>query len=181
MSNIEEGIEGMVEGDGLERRTQMGVAGRALMNGIDVEEIVEALDGFYCYNLVVMHFCYALENRLEGQASFLLGGELEEVAEESLKTAKKLADRIGELDGAVTADPARLVERSPLDEFSLPDSNSEVGIILSHVLKRVRLIISEYGAFLERAKGRDEISHLLVLGLLSEQVARESEIEAALA
>src|SRR5215204_4568694 len=55
MSNIEEGVEGMVEEDGLERRTQMGVAGRALMNGIDVEEVVEALDGFYCYNLVVMH------------------------------------------------------------------------------------------------------------------------------
>ena len=171
----------MGEGYSREKEIQMSVAGTALIKGIDVEDIVEALDGFYCYNLVVMHFCYALENRLEGQASFLLGDELEEVAEESLKAAKKLADRIGELDGAVTADPGRLVERSPLEEFSLPESNSEVGIILSHVLKRVRLIIGEYGAFLERVMGRDEISHRLVLGLLSEQVARESEIEAALA
>ena len=62
----------------------------------------------------------------------------------------------------------------------MPDSNSEVGVILGFVLERIRMIIGEYGAFLERVRGRDEISHLLVLDLLKEQVARESEIEAAL-
>ena len=158
----------------------MGKAGVGLIRGIDVEEVVDTLDGYYCYNLVVMHFSHALRNRLEGQAAFLLGDELEENAEQSLKAAKKLADRIGDLGGVVSADPTQFVERSPLEEFSLPDSNSEVGVILSFVLERIRMIIGEYGAFLERVRGRDEISHLLVLDLLKEQVARESEIEAAL-
>ena len=45
---------------------------------------------------------------------------MEEVAEEALRVAKQLADRIGELGGVITADPTRLVERSPLEEFSLP-------------------------------------------------------------
>jgi ferritin-like protein len=141
---------------------------------------VDTLDSYYCYNLVVMHFSHALRNRLEGQAAFLLGDELEENAEQGLKAAKKLADRIGDLGGVVSADPTQFVERSPLEEFSLPDSNSEVGVILGFVLERIRMIIGEYGAFLERVRGRDEISHLLVLDLLKEQVARESEIEAAL-
>jgi ferritin-like protein len=158
----------------------MGKAGVGLIKGIDVEEVVDTLDGYYCYNLVVMHFSHALRNRLEGQAAFLLGDELEENAEQSLKAARKLADRIGDLGGVVSADPTQFVERSPLEEFSLPDSNSEVGVILSFVLERIRMIIGEYGAFLERVRGRDEISHLLVLDLLKEQVARESEIEAAL-
>jgi ferritin-like protein len=158
----------------------MGKAGVGLIKGIDVEEIVDRLDSYYCYNLVVMHFSYALHNRLEGQAAYLLGNELEENAEQSLKAARKLADRIGELDGAVSADPTLFVERSPLGEFSLPASNSEVGIILGFVLERIRMIIGEYEAFLERVRGRDEISYLLVLDLLKEQVARESEIEAAL-
>jgi ferritin-like protein len=158
----------------------MGKAGVGLIKGIDVEEIVDTLDSYYCYNLVVMHFSHALRNRLEGQAAFLLGDELEENAEQGLKAAKKLADRIGDLGGVVSADPTQFVERSPLEEFSLPDSNSEVGVILSFVLERIRMIIGEYGAFLERVRGRDEISHLLVLDLLKEQVARESEIEAAL-
>ena len=158
----------------------MGKAGVGLIKGIDVEEIVDTLDSYYCYNLVVMHFSHALRNRLEGQAAFLLGDELEENAEQGLKAAKKLADRIGDLGGVVSADPTQFVERSPLEEFSLPDSNSEVGVILGFVLERIRMIIGEYGAFLERIRGRDEISHLLVLDLLKEQVARESEIEAAL-
>ena len=158
----------------------MGKAGVGLIKGIDVEEIVDTLDSYYCYNLVVMHFSHALRNRLEGQAAFLLGDELEENAEQGLKAAKKLADRIGDLGGVVSADPTQFVERSPLEEFSLPDSNSEVGVILGFVLERIRMIIGEYGAFLERVRGRDEISHLLVLDLLKEQGARESEIEAAL-
>ena len=158
----------------------MGKAGVGLIKGIDVEEIVDTLDSYYCYSLVVMHFSHALRNRLEGQAAFLLGDELEENAEQGLKAAKKLADRIGDLGGVVSADPTQFVERSPLEEFSLPDSNSEVGVILGFVLERIRMIIGEYGAFLERVRGRDEISHLLVLDLLKEQVARESEIEAAL-
>ena len=158
----------------------MGKAGVGLIKGIDVEEIVDTLDSYYCYNLVAMHFSHALRNRLEGQAAFLLGDELEENAEQGLKAAKKLADRIGDLGGVVSADPTQFIERSPLEEFSLPDSNSEVGVILGFVLERIRMIIGEYGAFLERVRGRDEISHLLVLDLLKEQVARESEIEAAL-
>jgi hypothetical protein len=109
-----------------------------------------------------MHFSQALGNRPEGQASFLLVDELEGVAEAALQAAKKLADRIGELRGAVTAYPALLVERSPLPEFSLPESNSEMGVTLGHVLERVRIIIGEYGAFLEEGRGRDELSHRLV-------------------
>ena len=49
----------------------MGKAGVGLIKGIDVEEIVDTLDSYYCYNLVVMHFSHALRNRLEGQAAFL--------------------------------------------------------------------------------------------------------------
>jgi ferritin-like protein len=160
---------------------QMQTVGAALVKGVDVEEVVERLDSFYCYNMVVLQFCLAMENRLEGQASFLLGDELEEVAEEALSAAKKLSERIGELGGEITADPSLLVERSPLPAFSMPESNSEVGVILGHVYERVRTISHEYGDFLGRVKEQDELSHRLVLKLLAEQVARASEIEAALA
>jgi len=102
-----------------------------------------------------MHFSYALHNHLEGQAAFILGDELDEIAVQSLEAARKLADRIGELGGEVTADPTQFVERSPLGEFSLPASKSEVGIILSFVLERICMIIREYKAFLKRVRGRD--------------------------
>jgi hypothetical protein len=117
---------------GHERKISMEAAGAALVKDIEPEEVVRRLDGFYSY-IMVVQFCYALETWLEGQASFLLGDELEEVAEEALQAAKRLADRIGELGGAVTAYPSRLIERSPLPKFSMPVSNSDVGVILEHV------------------------------------------------
>src|SRR5215216_1026631 len=126
----------------------METVGADLVKGLDVEEVVERLDSFYSYNMVVVQFCRAMENRLEGQASFLLGDELEEVAEEALSAAKMLSNRIGELGGEITADPSLLVERSPLPAFSMPESNSEVGVILEHVCERVRTIGREYGAVL---------------------------------
>jgi ferritin-like protein len=147
----------------------MKTLGAGVVRGIEVDDVVGRLDSFYSYNLVVMHF------------SLALGNELKEVSEEALEAAKKLAGRIGELGGTVTADPALLVERSPLSGFSLPESNSEAGVILGHVLERVRMIVGEYGAFLEEVRGHDELSYHLVLKLLAEQVARASEIEAALA
>jgi hypothetical protein len=63
----------------------------------------------------------------------------------------------------------------------MPESNSEVGGILEHVYERVRTISREYGDFLGLVKERDELSHRLVLRLLAEQVAKASELEAALA
>ncbi len=44
---------------------------------------------------------------------------------------------------------------------------------------QVRLIIRDYGAFLDRVRGNDELSYRLVLGLLGDEVHREAEIEAA--
>jgi ferritin-like protein len=80
----------------------------------------------------------------------------------------------------VTADPGQLVERSPLAEFSLPASFSDVGTILRYAVGQVQAIIREYGAFLDRVRGNDELSYQLVLRLLRHEVHREAEIEAAL-
>ncbi len=158
----------------------MGTAGINLVRNVEVKEVVRSLDRFYCYNLAVMHWAEALANRLEGPAAFLLGSELEEVAEHSHSAAKALAVRIGDLGGAVTADPGQLVERSSLAEFSLPASFSDVGTILRYAVEQVQVIIRDYGAFLDRVRGNDELSYQLVLRLLRDEVHREADIEAAL-
>ena len=47
----------------------MGRAGNSLIKGIDIEEIIDALDSFHAQSWVVVHFSLALKNRLEGQAA----------------------------------------------------------------------------------------------------------------
>ncbi len=68
----------------------------------------------------------------------------------------------------------------PAAEFSLPASFSDVGTILRYAAGQVRVIIRDYGAFLDWVRGNDELSYRLVLGLLGDEVHREAEIEAAL-
>jgi ferritin-like protein len=158
----------------------MPSAATSLLRGIDAQDVVKTLDGFYCYHLTVMHWAYAVQNRLQGQAAIVLGEELEEVAEDNLKAARSIAARIADLDGAVTADPQQLVLNSPLSAFELPSSFASVEHIASYALDQLATVICAYNAFLERLRGRDDITYALVLKLMSAEVHRDAETRAVL-
>jgi ferritin-like protein len=87
-----------------------------------VQNVIDELDSFYCHNIVVSLWADAVANRLEGMAIYLLSDELPEVAEHARTAARRLADRIGDLGGANTADPRQLIDRAPGGiEFTIPD------------------------------------------------------------
>jgi hypothetical protein len=89
---------------------------------LDVRDVIGPLDSFYCHNVVVSLWADGVANRLEGMALYLLGDELQEVADFAREAARRLADRIGDLGGAITADPRQLVDRAPGEsEFTIPD------------------------------------------------------------
>src|SRR5919108_3195882 len=159
----------------------MGSTGNSLIKGIDIQEIIDALDSFHAQSWVVVHFSLGLKNRLEGQAAaFLLSKELEEKAQESMKHAKKLAERIAELGGTETGDPTEFVMLSPLKRFSMPSSNSDVNEILSYVLQLEQSIIETYGDFLHIIREKDDITYHTLREILEDEVKRESEIESVL-
>jgi hypothetical protein len=78
-----------------------------IMTGPDpaADDMIGALDSFYCHNIVVSLWADAVANRLEGMAIYLLSDELPEVAGHARAAARRLADRIGDLGSAITADP----------------------------------------------------------------------------
>ncbi len=153
------------------------------MTGADlaVQDVIEALDGFYCHNVVVSLWADAVANRLEGMALYLLGDELAEVAEHARGAARRLADRIGDLGGAVTGDPRQLLDRAPGDkEFTIPDC-SDPRSILTYALQRLNVIIDAYQTFLDQVRARDDVSFALVVKLLDAETHRRADAEAALA
>jgi bacterioferritin len=158
----------------------MGSAGNSLIRGIDIQEIIDTLDSFQAQSWVIVHFSLALKNRLEGQAAFLLSKELEDKAQENMKHAKKLAERIAELGGTETGDPTEFVMLSPLKRFSMPSSNSNINEILSHILELEQSIIRRYGDFLDRIRDKDDVTYHVLREILEEEVKRESEIESVL-
>jgi ferritin-like protein len=114
-------------------------------------------------------------------AIYLLSDELPEVAESARAAARRLADRIGDLGGAVTADPRQLLDRAPGGtEFTIPDC-SDPRAIASYALGRLNVIIAAYQAFLDTVRGRDDVSFALVVSLLAGEAHRRADVVAALA
>ena len=148
---------------------------------LTVEDVIDALDSFYCHNVVAALWGDAVANRLEGMAIYLLSDELPEVAEHARGAARRLADRIGDLGGAITADPRQLIDRAPgASEFTIPDC-SDPRAITSYALQRLDIIIAAYQAFLDMVRGRDDVSFALVVGLLGAETHRRADVKAALA
>jgi ferritin-like protein len=148
---------------------------------LNAQDVIGALDSFYCHNHVVALWADAVANRLEGMAIYLLSDELPEVAGHARKAARRLADRIGDLGGAITADPRQLLDRAPGSyEFTIPDC-SDPRAIISYALGRLDSIITAYQDFLDRVRGRDDVSFALVVGLLAAETHRRADAQAALA
>jgi ferritin-like protein len=148
---------------------------------LNIKDVSDALDSFYCHNVVVSLWADAVANRLEGMAIYLLSDELPEVAGHAREAASRLAGRIGDLGGAVTADPRQLLDRAPGSyEFTIPDC-SDPRAIVSYALQRLDVIIDAYQDFLDKVRGGDDVSFTLVVGLLAAETHRRADAQAALA
>ena len=145
------------------------------------EDVIDALDSFYCHNVVAALWADAVANRLEGPAIYLLSDEIPEVAEHARAAAARLADRIGDLGGAVTADPRQLIDRAPGgNEFAIPDC-SDPRAITTYALQRLNIIIAAYQAFLDKVRGHDDVSFALIVSLLGAETHRRADVKAAMA
>jgi len=146
--------------------------------GLNVSEETGALDGFYCYNVSVALWADAVANRLAGPALYLLADELAEVAEDARAASARLADRIGDLGGTVTADPRELPGRFPVD-FTIPANCADPAAILNAAAPNLRAVIDAYEDFLDQVRGADDVSHHLITKLLGKETHRLADLEAA--
>jgi ferritin-like protein len=102
---------------------------------------------------------------------------LPEQAKTNRQAGALLADRVAELDGAITGDPIKLVELSRLDRFELPADTAVPAAITDNTLERMRGLIGAYAEALDRTRGADELTHHLLLKLVRRQVETEAELE----
>jgi ferritin-like protein len=143
-------------------------------------EVADELDRLYCYEQVVVHWCKGVENRLIGFASLVLADELRKVAAEATAAGDRLAARIAQLGGEITADPTEFVERAPIEELRLPRDYSDIAEILTVAIDYERTTIEDYHNLLSGLRDLDVITHRLLAELLAGKLAREDELEAAL-
>ncbi|WP_165964138.1 ferritin-like domain-containing protein [Actinomadura sp. KC216] len=158
----------------------MGTAGIQLVRGIDPADLADDLDRLYCYEQVTVAWARALDNRLTGLAEIMLEEPAREHAALAERHAGRLAARIAQLGGAITADPTRFAERAQVDGIDLP---GEVGDLapLSYALVQEQKIIGRYGQLIDRVRGADDVTERLLVSILSAKVAQEDELESGVA
>ena len=123
----------------------------------------------------------AVANRLQSMAIYLLSDELPEVADHARE--QPAASPTG---SATSAPPSPVIPgSSSTAPPAAPSSRSLTAgtprAITSYALQRLNVIIAAYQDFLDQARGRDDVSFALVVGLLAAEAHRRADIEAALA
>lgn len=159
----------------------MGSTATALIDDLDPAALADELDALHAYELVTALWCRAVENRVAGPALYFLPDELRERADTALEHASLLAARVAQLGGAVTANPAQLLQRARLKGFELPADSTDVGSVVRLALAYQRFGIEAYAETLQRVAGHDVVSAKLVTEILTRAVAREDGMEASLA
>ena len=99
--------------------------------------------------------------------------------DEAGEVAERLAARLAQLGGEITADPTDFVTRAPIQEFSLPDDFGDVIGILTIALDYQRHVIGVYADLLDRLGPVDLVTHRLKI--LAAKLAREDDLEAVVA
>jgi ferritin-like protein len=158
----------------------MGTAGKLLIRGLDPADIADDLDRLYCYEQVAIHWARAVDNRLSGLAEILIEEPLHEHVAMAEGHASRLASRVAQLGGAITADPTRFVERSQVASVDMPDDTSDPGPVLAYPLAQEQKIIARYGELVERFRDADPVTERLLVSILADKVAEEDEIESGL-
>jgi hypothetical protein len=143
------------------------------------QDVIDALDSFYCHNVVASLWADAVANRLEAWLFTCLATSLPRSP--ATRAPRPRGSPTGDLGGAITADPRQLLDRAPGDgEIAIPDC-SDPRAITGYALGRLDLIVAAYQAFLDMVRGRDDVSFALVVSLLAAETHRRADVLAALA
>ena len=144
------------------------------------DELADRLDRLFCHHLLMVHRSLAVSNRLTGTPRLLLRRPLQRETHDHLRMANRLAGRVTQLGGVLTADPSDLVYRAPGGSFDLPQDTSDVYSILEQALESSATAIRAYHDLLDRIGDHDTVTRRLVEDLTAEVTTRQHESRSSL-
>jgi ferritin-like protein len=143
------------------------------------DELCDRLDRLYCYHLMMVQWSIATEGRLTATARRLLQTELDRESRFHLDAANRLAKRVTQLGGKVTADPSDILYRAPVDSFDVPDNPADHRSVLTHLHKLITSASAAYRGLLDRTKDQDPVTQRIVEDLLAAARVRMGDLRAA--
>jgi bacterioferritin len=156
----------------------MGTKGRQIV-GVDVKKLLKLLNKAYADEWLAYYQYWVGAKVAVGRMRGIVAEELEEHAQEELKHAQMLTERIITLGGSPLLKPQDLLKETNCgyDEPSDPKTPR----LLEQNIKGEQCAIATYKKILDFLKGKDPITYHIVLEILEEEVEHEEDLQAILA
>jgi len=155
----------------------MGTKGREIV-GIDIKKLLDLLNRAFADEWLAYYQYWVGAKVAQGPMRKALVPELEEHAEEELKHAGMLTERILQLGGTPILKPEDWHKLTNCG-YDAPTDPS-VKALLEQNIKGEQCAIEVYNNLLETVKDGDPITYHLVLEILEDEVEHEEDLQAIL-
>lgn len=152
----------------------MGTKGLTIIN-LDHKELISLLNKALADEWLAYYQYWVGAKVARGNMSDTVKKELQEHAEEELKHANMLTDRILQLNGIPLLNPSDWIENSSCGY--LAPTNPSVFEILKQNIKGEQCAIAIYNNLLKTLKDKDVLTYQMILTILQDEVDHEDDLE----
>lgn len=155
----------------------MGTRGREIV-GLDVEKLLEMLNKAYADEWLAYYQYWVGAKVAVGRMRGIVTEELEEHAEEELKHAGMLVERILQLGGTPLITPEEINRETSCGYLAPTDPNTLK--LVEQNIDGERCAIDAYTKIMDFVGDKDPITFKMALEILEEEVEHEDDLEAIL-
>jgi bacterioferritin len=152
----------------------MGSTGKSIV-GLDTKELVELLNKALADEWLAYYQYWIGAKVVKGLMSDAIEKELMEHAGEELKHAEMLVERILQLEGIPLLHPQKWLEKTNCG-YLAPEKFAGKEILKQNI-QGERCAIKIYEALLKKTKDKDEITNMMILDILKEEIEHEHDLQ----
>jgi bacterioferritin len=155
----------------------MGTKGREIV-GVNVEELIKQMNKALADEWLAYYQYWVGAKVVEGMMRGPVASELQEHAEEELKHANMLVERMLQLGGKPILKPEDWYKMTNCG-YEAPENFSVVPILKQNI-QGEQCAINVYKKLVDMTMGKDSISHKMFLEILEDEIEHEEDLEAIL-
>lgn len=153
----------------------MGKAGISILKGIEVDEVINLLNKAYCDEWLAYYQYFVEAKVVKGIMKDAAIVELNQHAQDELRHANLVSDRIIQLGGTPVLDPGEWKKNSNCG-YEAP-SDPDILRILGQAINGERCAIKTYSDVLDITRNKDIVTYELVTQILSDEVEHEEDLQ----
>jgi bacterioferritin len=155
----------------------MGTKGIEIV-GVDVKELIKLLNKALADEWLAYYQYWIGAAVAQGRMRGIVAGELMEHANEELKHAGMLVERINQLGGTPLLEPKEWYDQTTCGYEKPSDPNTKT--LLQQNIKGEQCAIDAYRELADFVKDKDPITYNMAIEIMTEEVEHEEDLEAIL-